>query len=376
MLGLINFDNYKIDYADEYPLPIQKIGLTTHEFAFGNIERWGVQNHFQLCYIILSKVFNTLYDISLSIEMTFNPNHYNEYSEASKCVFEGFDFLKSNYTNEDYTQVEKELYESLHFLASLLNQLSPVIEMLQQRNTRTAILLLRSLFSLDLRSNRLVEKKSKFSELIDEYADQKSYLLDLFSTLLEKNAYQHIFEYTTFEFACQKSKNNDGSENSAKYDIKLVIAHRVQRYDVSIEKVKNIGSWIYELMAAYHHHIFPSVLIPGMRRNINSDFSVLNTLLSIVSLELLFMSIEKIETSFAVEYRKDTVPLSRILSGIINEPHPEKANPEHLFYNNVVSLRKKFWEFFIFINEVKSSYENLIRQFISILKENPKYVRW
>ena len=77
-----------------------------------------------------------------------------------------------------------------------------------------------------------------------------------------------------------------------------------------------------------------------------------------------------------MEYSEGAVPLSRVLSDIINEPHPEKANPEHLFHNNVVSLRVKFWQFFTFINEAKSSYENLIREFISILKENPKYVRW
>ena len=309
MLGLVNFFNYKIDYANEYPLPTKKFGLTTNEFTFGNIERWVIHNHFQSCYIILSKVFNTLYDISLSIEMTFNPNHYDEYSEASKCIFEGFDFLKSNYTDEkNYAQLEKELYQSLQFLRSLLNQLSPVIETLQKRDTRTAILLLRSLFSLDLRPDRSAKKEPKFSELIDEYTNQKSYLVDLFRTLQEKNAYQHIFEYTNFEIKCQKSKNNNDNEKSIEYDVQFIIEHHAQQYPISINKIKNIGSWIYELMSAYHHQAFPSVLIPGLRTRVESDFSVLNTLLSIISLELLFMSIEKIRNKFCCGIQRRGCP--------------------------------------------------------------------
>ena len=76
---------------------------------------------------------NSVYDISLAIEKTFNPNHYaidpsvlvaiegeksniNRYSEVSKCLNEGFDFLKSNYeSDEAYAQLEREIHDFIYF---------------------------------------------------------------------------------------------------------------------------------------------------------------------------------------------------------------------------------------------------------------------
>ena len=67
---------------------------------------------------------------------------------------------------------------------------------------------------------------------------------------------------------------------------------------VSINKVAGFGSLIYELMCKYHHNAFPPQLIPGMRMHGDNEFSVLNSILAIVSLELLFISAEKIEKVF------------------------------------------------------------------------------
>ena len=84
--------------------------------------------------------------------------------------------------------------------------------------------------------------------------------------------------------------------------------------------VEGFGSWVFRLMATYHHHAFPSQLIPGMRLRGNNQYNVLNSLLSIASLELLFMAVKKIESSFIVERANDnSVPLSRVLSHIMLE---------------------------------------------------------
>ena len=76
MLTLLNFKNYQLDYAIEYPEAIKQYEMTVRTPLNRDFEGWFFHNDFQSIYIILSKVFNALYDISLSIEMTFNPNSY------------------------------------------------------------------------------------------------------------------------------------------------------------------------------------------------------------------------------------------------------------------------------------------------------------
>ena len=166
MLSLLNFRNYDLDYVVEYPILIEQFEMTAETHL--NFTGWFFQNDFESFYNVLSTVFNSVYDISLAIEKTFNPNHYandrsilaatdgeksNRYAEVSKCLNEGFGFLKSNCeSGEAYAQLESEMHDSLFFLRSVLNELSSVIISLQKRDTKTALLLLRSLFSLDLRS--------------------------------------------------------------------------------------------------------------------------------------------------------------------------------------------------------------------------------
>ena len=160
--------------------------------------------------------------------------------------------------------------------------------------------------------------------------------------------------------------------------------HDYEKFKINFEKpekgtvivpnVDGFGSWIHELMAKYHHHAFPPVLIPGMARRHN-DFSVLNSILSITSLELLFIAIEKIEESFHIERVESGVPLSQILCYIIQDgaSDSQKKFPEHSFHNRIISLRSNLWEFFIFTDQIKSHYVNLVEDFVSHLKEKSNY---
>ena len=190
MLTLLNFRNYDLDYVIEYPVSIEQFEMTAETPL--NFAGWFFRNDFESFYNVLSTVFNSVYDISLAIEKTFNPNHYaidpsigeknNRYSEVSKCLNEGFAFLKSNYeSNEVYLELQAKIHNSLFFLRSVLNGLSEIIISLQKRNTKTALLLLRSLFSFDLRPYFLKEDKPKFSELVDRHCNKESYLSPLFS---------------------------------------------------------------------------------------------------------------------------------------------------------------------------------------------------
>ena len=205
MLALLNFHNYELDYAIEYPESIEQYKMRADYNLGRDFKNWVFHSDFQSLYIVLAKVFNALYDISQLIEMTFNPNWYmdrdsnfsitdknkKELNEASNCLDEGFGFLKSNYGDEDYTRLENEITESLNFLRQLMNGLSSIVSFLQKRDTRTALLLLRSLFSLNLRFYLSNEKKPKISELIDTYSNKKSYLSGyLLGVLFEQNFYE------------------------------------------------------------------------------------------------------------------------------------------------------------------------------------------
>ena len=131
MLGLLNFRNYKLEYAIEYPEAIKQYKMTARTSLYRDFEGWFFHNDFQSIYIILSKIFNALYDISLSIEMTFNPNWYiadgKIDEEANTSLYEGFDFLRSHYNDKDYTLLENEIYQSLNFMYRVMNELAPII---------------------------------------------------------------------------------------------------------------------------------------------------------------------------------------------------------------------------------------------------------
>ncbi len=370
MLCLLNFRNYELDYALEYPEAVQEYKITAKTPLHGDFERWFFHNDFQSIYIILSRVFNALYDISLSIEMTFNPNWYITDGEIDKevniSVSEGFNFLKSCYNDEDHDLLESEIYESLNFLRKVMNELSPIISSLQKKDTKTALILLRSLFSLDLRFYFSDKKKPKFSELIDIHSNKEPHLSELFDILLCQTSYEHIFRASHFEF-------NINDKNDIEFDFRPNPEYKSGI--VRINKVAGFGSLIYELMSKYHHNAFPSQLIPGMRTHGDNEFSVLNSILSIVSLELLFISAKKIEKSFHIEKTESGVPLSKILTQIMQEGSdtPERKFPEHSFHQNISTLRYNLWTFFIFRDKIKHHYENVIKQFISHLKEKGGY---
>lgn len=332
MITLLNFENYDLDYVVEYPVSIEKFEMTAETHL--NFAGWFFENDFESFYNILSTVFNSVYDISLAIEKTFNPNHYaidpsvliaikgeenNRYSEVSKCLSEGFDNLKSNYeSDKPYDQLENEIHDSLFFLRSVLNGLSPVVTFLQKRDTKTALLLLRSLYSLDLRPYFLKETKPKFSKLVDRHCNKESYLLPLFSALLEQGANEHIFQANGFGFNWNENKHKIEFDFRPDWETDKGEEEKDNRWVITMSPVEGFGSWIFHLMATYHHHAFPSQLIPGMRLRGNSKYNVLNSLLSIASLELLFLAVEKIESSFIVERADDNaVPLSRVLTHII-----------------------------------------------------------
>ena len=84
MLSLLNFRNYELDYVIEYPEAVSQYKMTARTPLSSDFEGWFFHNDFQSIYIVLSKVFNALYDISLSIEMTFNPNCYITDGEIDK----------------------------------------------------------------------------------------------------------------------------------------------------------------------------------------------------------------------------------------------------------------------------------------------------
>ena len=109
-----------------------------------------------------------------------------------------------------------------------------------------------------------------------------------------------------------------------------------------------MGSLLYELMSKYHHNAFPYQLIPGMRIHGHNEFRALNSILSVVSLELLFMSMNKIEKSFHIEKTESGVPLSRILTQIMQDgsDRSKKKFPEHSFHTNLMMLRYNLWSFF------------------------------
>ena len=385
MLVLLNFNNYELDYAIEYPESIDQDKMRVDYKLGEDFKNWVFHSDFQSLYIVLAKVFNALYDISRLIEQTFNPNWYidhnsdfsltdknrKELDEAHKCLHEGFGFLNSNYSDEDYTRLENEMTESLNFLRQLMNGLSSIVSFLQKRDTRTALLLLRSLFSLDLRFYLSDAKKPKISELIDTYSNEKSYLSEhLLGVLFEQNSYEHIFQARGFGFSVNENKIGfDFRHDHGKREINF---EKPEKGTVIVPNVDGFGSWIHELMAKYHHHAFPTALIPGMRRRHN-DFSVLNSVLSITSLELLFIAIEKIEGSFQIKRVEDGVPLSQVLYYIMKEGNSQKKFPEHLFHNRIGRLRYNLWEFFIFTDQIKSHYVNLVENFVSHLKEESDY---
>ena len=369
MLSLLNFRNYKLEYAIEYPEAIKQYEMTTKTSLNRDFEGWFCHNDFQSIYIILSKIFNALYDISLSVEMTFNPNWYivdgKIDQEADISLGEGFDFLKSHYNAEDYALLEGEVYQSLNFLHKVMNELSPVVSFLQRRDTKTALILLRALFSLDLRFYFSNESKPKFSELIDTHSNKEPYLLKFFDVLLQKNSYEHIFRASGFGFYVGNKK--------IKFDFRPSIQY--PKKTVSIDNIYGFGSLIHGLMPKYHHNAFPQPLIPGMRKYGDNEFSVLNSILSIVSLELLFMATDQIEKSFHIEKTEAGVPLSKILTQIMQEgSDPSKRQfPEHSFHQNIMTLRANLWWFFIFRDKIKHHYENVIKQFIFHLEEKGNY---
>lgn len=334
MITLLNFRNYDLNYVVEYPVLIEQVEMTAETHL--NFAGWFFQNDFESFYNVLSTVFNSVYDISLAIEKTFNPNHYtidrpvsvstekeipDRYTEVSKCLSEGFGFLKSNYeSDKTYDQLENEMHDSLFFLRSVLNGLSPIVTSLQKRDTKTALLLLRSLFSLDLRPYFLKDDKPKFSELVDRHCDKESYLSPLFSVLLEQGTYEHIFQANGFGFNWDKNKHEIEFDFRPHWETDKGAGKKDERWIITMPSIEGLGSWVFHLMATYHHHAFPSQLIPGMRLRGNNQYNVLNSLLSIVSLELLFMAVEKIESSFIVERADDkAVPLSRVLTHIMAE---------------------------------------------------------
>ena len=370
MLGLLNFRNYELDYAIEYPEAIKQDEMTAKTPLNRNFEGWFFHNDFQSIYIILSKVFNDLYDISLSIEMTFNSNSYitdgKIDTDVGTCLSEGFSSLKSYYSDKDYTLLEDEISESLNFLRRVMNELSPIISFLQKRDTKTALILLRSLFSLDLRFYFSDKKKPKFSELIDIHSNQESHLSELFDILLRKSSYEHIFRATNFGF-------NVSDNNVIEFDFRPNPEY--QSGFVHINNIAGLGSLLYELMSKYHHNAFPYQLIPGMRIHGHNEFRALNSILSVVSLEFLFMSTNKIEKSFHIEKTESGVPLSRILTQIMQDgsDRSKKEFPEHSFHTNLMMLRYNLWSFFIFRDKIKHHYENVIKQFISHLKEKGEY---
>ena len=112
-----------------------------------------------------------------------------------------------------------------------------------------------------------------------------------------------------------------------------------------------------------------------MRIHGHNEFRALNSILSVVSLELLFMSMNKIEKSFHIEKTESGVPLSRILTQIMQDgsDRSKKKFPEHSFHTNLMMLRYNLWSFFIFKDKIKHHYENVIKQFISHLKEKGEY---
>ena len=370
MLGLLNFRNYELDYAIEYPEAIKQDEMTAKTPLNRNFEGWFFHNDFQSIYIILSKVFNDLYDISLSIEMTFNSNSYitdgKIDTDVGTCLSEGFSSLKSYYSDKDYTLLEDEISESLNFLRRVMNELSPIISFLQKRDTKTALILLRSLFSLDLRFYFSDKKKPKFSELIDIHSNEESYLSEFFDILLQKSSYEHIFQANNFEF-------NVSANNEIEFDFRPNLEY--QRGVIRINKVTGLGSLIYELMSKYHHNAFPPQLIPGMRMHGDNKFSVLNSILSVVSLELLFISMEKIEKSFHIEKTESGVPLSKILTQIMQDGSDlsQRKFPEHSFHQNIMILRYNLWSFFMFRDKIKSHYVNVIERLILRLKERDSY---
>ena len=302
--------------------------------------------------------------------MTFNPNCYITDGEIDKdadiSLSEGFNFLKSCYNDKDYDLLEKEIYESLNFLRRVINELSPIVNCLQKRDTKTALILLRSLFSLDLRFYFSDKKKPKFSELIDIHSNQESHLSELFDILLRKSSYEHIFRATNFGF-------NVSDNNVIEFDFRPNPEY--QSGFVHINNIAGLGSLLYELMSKYHHNAFPYQLIPGMRIHGHNEFRALNSILSVVSLEFLFMSTNKIEKSFHIEKTESGVPLSRILTQIMQDgsDRSKKEFPEHSFHTNLMMLRYNLWSFFIFRDKIKHHYENVIKQFISHLKEKGEY---
>ena len=390
MITLLNFRNYDLDYVVEYPVSIEQVEMTAETHL--NFTDWFFQNDFESFYNILSTVFNSVYDISLAIEKTFNPNHYtidrpigvstqkemsNRYAKVSNCLSEGFDFLRSNYKSDKaYDQLENEMHNSLFFLRSVLNEVSPVIISLQKRDTKTALLLLRSLFSLDLRPYFFRKDKPKFSELVDGHCNKESYLLPLFSALLEQSAYEHIFQANNFGFNWNKDNHKIKFDFRPDWETDKGERKTDNRWTITMSPIEGFGSWIFHLMATYHHHAFPSQLIPGMRLRGNNQYNVLNSLLSIASLELLFMAVEKIESSFIVERANDSaVPLSRVLTHIMLEGGNSSGKRlfDEIVDRNICSLRCNLWTFLLFRDKIKVHYINLIERFVSRLKERGSY---
>ena len=390
MITLLNFRNYDLDYVVEYPILIEQFEMTAE--THWNFAGWFFQNDFESFYNVLSTVFNSVYDISLSIEKTFNPNHYtidrstlattdgeksDRYTEVSKCLDEGFDFLKSNCeSGEAYAQLESEMHDSLFFLRTVLNGLSSVIVSLQKRDTKTALLLLRSLFSLDLRSYFAKGDKPKFSELVDRHCKKESYLSPLFSLLLEQGAYEHIFQANGFGFNWNKNKHKIEFDFRPDWERDKGEGEKDERWIITMSPVEGFGSWVFHLMATYHHHAFPSQLIPGMRLRGNNQYNVLNSLLSIASLELLFMAVEKIESSFIVERADDNaVPLSKVLTHIMlaGENSSGKRLSDEIVDRNICNLRCNLWTFLLFRDKIKAHYINLIERFVLRLKERGSY---
>ena len=390
MITLLNYSNYDLDYVVEYPVLIEHVEMTAETRL--NFAGWFFQNDFESFYNVLSTVFNSVYDISLAIEKTFNPNHYaidhsilaatdreksNRYVEVSKCLNEGFGFLASNYeSDEAYAQLESEMHDSLFFLRSVLNELSSVIISLQKRDTKTALLLLRSLFSLDLRSYFLKEDKPKFSKLVDRHCKKESYLSPLFSLLLEQGAYEHTFQANGFGFNWDENKHEIEFDFRPDWETDKGGKKKDERWIITMPSIEGLGSWIFHLMATYHHHAFPSQLIPGMRLRGNNQYNVLNSLLSIVSLELLFMAVEKIESSFIVERANDNaVPFSKVLTHIMSESinSSGKRLSDASVDRNVSSLQVNLWMFLLFRDEIKTHYINLIERFVLRLKDRGRY---
>ena len=149
-----------------------------------------------------------------------------------------------------------------------------------------------------------------------------------------------------------------------------------KRWIITMQSIEGFGSWIFHLMATYHHHAFPSQLIPGMRLRGNNQYNVLNSLLSIASLELLFIAVEKIESSFIVERVDDNaVPLSRVLTHIMLEGTNSsgKRLSDASVERNIGNLRYNLWTFLLFRDKIKAHYINLIERFVLRLKEGGSY---